>query len=72
MQDSFWLSISPSNKSKWIREAIRQRIAREEKGITDDMVDALKASNFQLRKIGINLSQVVRLIPIQIRYQYQS
>ncbi|MFQ3247373.1 MAG: hypothetical protein ACI9SP_004028 [Arenicella sp.] len=65
MPDKLWLSVPTPNRSKWIRGAIRQRLARDSSGLSDDYLMALNESSTQLRKVGINLSQVTALLHIQ-------
>ncbi len=65
MPDKLWLSVPTPNRSKWIRGAIRQRKARDETGISDNHLTALNESSTQLRKVGINLSQAMKLLHSQ-------
>ena len=65
MPDKIWLDVPTPNKSKWIRGAIRQRLARDKSGISDEYLTALNESTTQLRKVGINLSQAMMLLHSQ-------
>ena len=62
MPDNIWLNIPPFNKSKWIRDSIRQRFAKEIYNVTDEEMNSLRSSTEQLRKVGVHLSQTVRLL----------
>lgn len=62
MPEDLWPKVPASNKSKWIRDAIRQRLSRDINNVTDEDMNSLRNSTEQLRKVGINLSQGVRLL----------
>ena len=65
MPDKLWLNVPTPNRSEWIRGAIRQRLARDNTGLTYEYIEALDESTTQLRKVGINLSQAMKLLHCQ-------
>ena len=65
MTEKLWLKVPVPNRSKWIRDAIRQRLASDNSGLADSYLSALNESSMQLRKVGINLSQVTMLLHSQ-------
>lgn len=59
MEDSLYYSIPLPNRSRWIRNAIRQKLVSDS-GVTKEMSLALHRLNSELHKVGVNVNQIAR------------
>lgn len=58
-EDELYKKIPLPNRSGWIRDAIRQKLATDS-NITKDTNQELHNLNHELRKIGVNINQMAR------------